>query len=143
MASGRPPRTWSGCASGNRPIARSRLESGHTTERSMAYSQSLADRIRHVLGQQRGLVEKKMFGGVGFLLRGNICVGVWKTSLIVRLGPEQYDEALTQPHVHEFDITGRPMRGWVLVEVDGLEDDRQLRDWIDRSLEFVASLPAK
>jgi Regulator of competence-specific genes len=109
----------------------------------MAYSQSLADRIRHVLGQQRGLVERKMFGGVGFLLHGNICVGVWKTSLIVRLGPEQYDEALGQPHVGEFDITGRPMRGWVLVESDGLEDDRQLRDWIDRSLEFVARLPAK
>ncbi|MCI0359780.1 MAG: TfoX/Sxy family protein [Planctomycetaceae bacterium] len=109
----------------------------------MAYSQSLADRVRQVLGQRRGLVEKKMFGGVGFLLGGNICVGVWKTSLIVRLGPEQYDEALAQPHVGEFDITGRPMRGWVLVEADGLDDDGQLRSWIDRSLQFVATLPVK
>jgi len=109
----------------------------------MAFSESLADRIRHVLSRRRDIVEKKMFGGVGFLLSGNICVGVWKTSLIVRLGPEQYDEALTQPHVREFDITGRAMRGWVLVEADGIDDDHVLRAWIDRSLKFVASLPAK
>ena len=109
----------------------------------MAYSESLADRIRHVLSGKRGIVEKKMFGGVGFLLGGNICVGVWKTSLIVRLGPEQYDAALAEPHVREFDITGRPMRGWVLVEADGIDDDQALRAWIDRSLKFVASLPAK
>ena len=109
----------------------------------MAYSESLADRIRHVLSVKRGIVEKKMFGGVGFLLSGNICVGVWKTSLIVRLGPEQYDAALTEPHVREFDITGRAMRGWVLVEAEAIDDDQALRAWIDRSLKFVASLPAK
>ena len=109
----------------------------------MAFSESLADRIRHVLSRKRGIVEKKMFGGVGFLLSGNICVGVWKTSLIVRLDPEQYDEALAQPHVREFDITGRAMRGWVLVEADGIDNDQELRDWIDRSLKFVAGLPAK
>ena len=109
----------------------------------MAFSESLADRIRQVLSRRRGIVEKKMFGGVGFLLSGNICVGVWKTSLIVRLDPEQYDEALAEPHVREFDITGRAMRGWVLVEADGIDDDQALRAWIDRSLKFVASLPAK
>ena len=109
----------------------------------MAYSESLADRIRHVLSVKRGIVEKKMFGGVGFLLGGNICVGVWKTSLIARLGPEQYDAALAQPHVREFDITGRAMRGWVLVEAEAIDDDQALRAWIDRSLKFVATLPAK
>ena len=109
----------------------------------MAFSESLADRIRHVLSSQRGIVEKKMFGGVGFLLAGNICVGVWKTSLIARLGPAQYDAALAQPHVREFDITGRAMRGWVLVEAEAIDDDQDLRAWIDRSLKFVASLPSK
>jgi len=109
----------------------------------MAFSESLADRIRHALGRNRGIVEKKMFGGVGFLLGGNICVGVWKTSLIVRLDPEQYEDALAEPHVREFDITGRAMRGWVLVEAEGIDDDQELRAWIDRSLNFVAGLPAK
>ncbi len=109
----------------------------------MAYSESLADRIRTVLGPKAGVVEKKMFGGVGFLLNGNMLVGVWKTSLIVRVGAEQYDEALAEEHVRLFDITGREMRGWVLVEADGVESDAQLRAWIDRALDFVAELPAK
>ena len=109
----------------------------------MAYSESLADRVRQIFGRRRGRSEKKMFGGVGFLLRGNICVGVWKTSLIVRVGPDAYEEALSQPHVREFDITGRPMAGWVLVEAEGVDDDAALRGWIDRAVEFVESLPRK
>ena len=68
-----------------------------------------------------------MFGGVGFLLNGNLLVGVWKDSLCVRLGPDQAEEALLEPHVKEFDITGRPMKGWVLVEPEGVEDDDQLK----------------
>ena len=82
----------------------------------MAYSESLAGRIRRALARRRGVVERKMFGGIGFLLHGNMLVGVWQTSLIVRVGPNQYQRALQQPHVREFDITGRPMKGWVLVE---------------------------
>jgi len=109
----------------------------------MAYSESLADRIRTVLGHKAGVVEKKMFGGVGFLLNGNMLVGVWKTSLIVRVGPERYDEVLAAEHVQKFDITGREMRGWVLVEADGIESDAQLRAWIDRGLSFVQGLPKK
>ncbi len=109
----------------------------------MAYSESLADRIRTVLAKQAGIVEKKMFGGVGALLNGNMLVGVWKTSLIVRVGPEQYDEVLAEEHVQKFDITGREMRGWVLVEADGVESDAQLRAWIDRGLRFVRGLPKK
>jgi TfoX/Sxy family transcriptional regulator of competence genes len=84
-----------------------------------------------------------MFGGAGFLLNGNMLVGVWTDSLIVRLGPETYDAALLEPHVREFDITGRPMKGWVLVEREGVEDDEQLKDWIERAAKFVKALPVK
>ena len=107
----------------------------------MAYSQSLAERIRQVLAQRRGVTEKKMFGGVGYLLHGNICVGVWKNSLIARLGAERAASALQQPHVGEFDITGRPMKGWVMIEPEGIETDDQLRGWIGESVEFVSTLP--
>jgi TfoX/Sxy family transcriptional regulator of competence genes len=109
----------------------------------MAYSESLARRIRQVFARRRGIAEKKMFGGVGFLLNGNMCVGVWKTSLILRLGPEQAEEALSEPHVVEFDVTGRPMRGWVMVEPEGAETDEQLTGWIRQAVEFVKQLPAK
>jgi hypothetical protein len=109
----------------------------------MPFSQSLAQRVRQILTDQHGIVEKKMFGGLGFLLHGNLLVGIWHTSLIARIGPEQYQVALTEPNVREFDITGRPMRGWVMVEADGIDSDDQLRAWIDRSLEFVVNLPAK
>lgn len=108
-----------------------------------AYSRSLADRVRGVLARVRGVVEKKMFGGVGFLLHGNMLVGVWEASLIVRLGSEQGTTALAEPHVREFDVTGRPMRGWVMVEPDGLDADDDLRAWIDRAFAFVETLPPK
>ena len=84
-----------------------------------------------------------MFGGVGFLLNGNLLVGVWKDSLCVRLGEEEGEEALKEPHVKEFDITGRPMKGWVLVEPEGVEDDEQLTNWIERAMKFVKALPKK
>ena len=109
----------------------------------MPYSKSLAARIRQIVGTRSGVVEKKMFGGVGFLIMGNMLVGVWQNSLIARLGAEQADKALRQPHVREFDITGRAMKGWVMVEPEGIENDGQLGDWIERAVEFVATLPAK
>src|SRR5262245_20668747 len=109
----------------------------------MAYSESLAQRIRSALARQRGITEKKMFGGVGFLLHGNMLVGIWKTSLIVRLAPEAAQAALQQPNVVPFDITGRPMKGWVMIEPDGIETDEQLADWIRQSKEFVCTLPRK
>jgi hypothetical protein len=84
-----------------------------------------------------------MFGGIGFLLNGNMLVGVWKDSLIVRLGPEKGDEALLEPHVSEFDITGRAMKGWVLVAPEGVEEDGQVQAWIQRALKFVGGLPGK
>jgi TfoX/Sxy family transcriptional regulator of competence genes len=109
----------------------------------MAFSATLAGRIRQRLARRRNVEEKKMFGGVGFLMNGNMLVGVWKDSLIVRLGQDEGDEALKEPHVKEFDITGRPMRNWVLVEPEGVEHDNQLSGWIQRAVKFVRTLPAK
>jgi len=109
----------------------------------MAFDETLAERIRHRLSRRKGIEEKKMFGGVGFLLNGNMLVGVWKDLLIVRLGAEDGDEALKEPHVRVFDITGRPMSGWVLVEPAGIADDGALAAWIDRAMKLVRTLPAK
>ena len=109
----------------------------------MAFSESLAARIRDTLARRKGIAEKKMFGGVGFLLNGNMLVGVWKDSLIVRLGPDEGDDALKEPHVREFDITGKAMKGWVTVEPYGLEDDDQLAIWIEQAMNFVRTLPKK
>ncbi len=109
----------------------------------MAYSENLAERIRQKLALERNVEEKKMFGGIGFLLNGNMCVGIWKNSLIARIGPDQYPDALQKPFVGDFDITGRPMKGWVLVAPEGIDDDEPLRAWIERALEFVRTLPAK
>ena len=106
----------------------------------MAYSENLAGRIRQQLVQHRNFEEKKMFGGIGFFLNGKMCVGVWKNSLIARIGPEQYAEALQEPFVGPFDITGRAMKGWVLVAPEGVEDDHQLQGWIQRAVEFVRVL---
>jgi TfoX N-terminal domain len=109
----------------------------------VAFSESLAGRIRDAVSRMRGIEEKKMFGGVGFLLNGNMLVGVWKQSLIVRLGPAAGAGALLEPHVGEFDITGRPMKGWIMVEPEGVEADQQLAGWIERATDFVGKLPAK
>ena len=109
----------------------------------MAFNEGLAERIRQGLARRKGIEEKKMFGGVGFLLNGNLLVGIWKDSLCVRLGPEQAEKALPEPHVKEFDITGRPMRNWVLVGPEGIQNDEQLSAWIGRAVKFVGALPAK
>ena len=109
----------------------------------MAYDVILAQRVRESLAGQPGLVEKVMFGGVGFLLHGNMACGVNKDQLIVRVGPDNYNEALAQPHTSVFDITGRPMRGWVMVSSDGYGSDVDLRAWIQRGVKFALSLPPK
>lgn len=109
----------------------------------MAFDERLADRIRGSLGRRKGLVEKKMFGGVAFLLNGNMCVGVHKADLIVRLAPEETDAALAQAHTRRFDLTGRPMKGWILVKQGGLKTDAQLRKWVQVAAKYAGSLPAK
>jgi TfoX/Sxy family transcriptional regulator of competence genes len=109
----------------------------------MAYSKSLVERIRHLVSRQRGITEKKMFGCICFLLNGNLLVGVWKDSLIARIGKDAYEAALQEEHVKEFDVTGRPMKGWVMVEPDGIDSDHQLSYWIDQAKDFVRTLPIK
>ncbi|HLJ97228.1 MAG TPA: TfoX/Sxy family protein [Gemmataceae bacterium] len=109
----------------------------------MPFDENLAERIRHALARKKNIEEKRMFGGVGFLLNGNMLVGVWKDSLVVRLGLDDGDEALLEQHVKPFDITGRAMKGWVLVEAQGVESDDLLNGWVQRAIKFVGKLPPK
>ena len=109
----------------------------------MAYDEGLAQRIRETLGDRPGLVEKKMFGGVGFMLQGNMACGVNKEDLIVRVGPEYYASAVIRPHARPFDFTGRPMKGWVMVSPDGTTSESDLKAWVQEGVEFALSLPPK
>jgi TfoX/Sxy family transcriptional regulator of competence genes len=109
----------------------------------MAFDEGLAHRIREALAEQDGLTEKKMFGGIAFMVQGNMAVGVSGEEMMVRVGPEKYDEAVGQAHVRPFDMTGRPMKGWVLVGAEAYEADKDLNDWVQRGLNFALSLPPK
>jgi TfoX/Sxy family transcriptional regulator of competence genes len=106
---------------------------------------SLEERVRNLLGEldQPGIVEKRMFGGVGYLVHGNMACGVNKGSLIVRVGPDAYERALARPHVKVFDMTGRPMSGWVMVAPEGCSTDEVLRKWVEEGITFALTLPAK
>jgi TfoX/Sxy family transcriptional regulator of competence genes len=109
----------------------------------MAYDEMLGLRIRAALGVQPGLVEKKMFGGIGFLLNGNMACGVHRDNLIVRVGPENHAAALARPHTRPFDMTGRPMAGWIMVEPEGCATEPALMAWLEEGLDFARSLPEK
>jgi len=109
----------------------------------MAFDAALAERIREYFLRMKNIEERKMFGCVCFLLNGNALAGVWKDRLIARLGPNVREAALREPHVRVFDITGKPMKNWVAVEPEGVEDDDQLNEWIQQALKFVEKLPAK
>jgi TfoX/Sxy family transcriptional regulator of competence genes len=109
----------------------------------MAYSASLAARVRQLVGPAGAIVEKRLFGGLGFLLRGNLLVAVWGANLIARIGVDATAKALREPFVRPFDVTGKPMKGWIVVEADGLDTDRELAEWITRARDFVETLPPK
>ena len=109
----------------------------------MAYDEGLAQRIRAELDQVPDLVEKKMFGGVAFMVRGNMACGVHKDMLMVRVGPERYEETIQLPNTRPFDITGRVMKGWLLVEAGGMESEADLKDWLNQGVEFALTLPPK
>jgi TfoX/Sxy family transcriptional regulator of competence genes len=109
----------------------------------MAYNRELAQRVREVVGDKPELEEKNMFGGVGFLLRGNMACGVYKDALIVRVGPESYQQSLDQQGVDPFDITGRPMKGWVMVR-EGIWRERDgLAEWVQQGMDYALQLPPK
>jgi hypothetical protein len=109
----------------------------------MAYSEGLVKRIRSLLKNKPGFSEKKMFGGVCFLLHGNMALGVLNDDLIVRVGVEKYKDLLKMPNTREFDITGRPMKGWVMVSGKGHKRDQDLSAWVERGATFAVTLPAK
>jgi TfoX/Sxy family transcriptional regulator of competence genes len=109
----------------------------------MAYDVNLASRIRALLKRARGLEEKKMFGGVGFLLNGNMACGVHKDYLIARVKAEATAAALKRAHTRPFDISGRPMQGWILVAAEGCKTDSTLAKWVKESVAFAKSLPPK
>jgi hypothetical protein len=109
----------------------------------MAFNAELAERIRGRLKERAGFTEKKMFGGVTFLLNGNMCCGVRVEEIIVRLPPSEGDQALSQPNTKQFVLNGRPLKGWILVGTKSLETDPDLAKWVDRAADFVGTLPPK
>lgn len=109
----------------------------------MPHDADLADRVRRRLARRPGVVEKAMFGGVAFLLHGNMSVGIHRDALIVRTSPVRAAEALQQPGVRVFDITGRPMKGWLMVGPEALETDDELARWVAEGLAFATTLPPK
>jgi TfoX/Sxy family transcriptional regulator of competence genes len=109
----------------------------------MAYDEGLTQRIREALAEREDLAERRMFGGVAFLLGGHMCAGVVGDDLMVRVGPDAYASALAEPDAREMDFTGRPMRGLVYVDGASLESDARLAVWIARGVAFAGSLPPK
>jgi hypothetical protein len=110
---------------------------------NMPFDESVRKRINTILKEWPGVVEKKMFGGVCSLLHGNMVCGVYKENLILRLGAEAARRALQKPHCHAFDITGRPMKNWVMVAPEGFADDAVLTEWLEKARAFVETLPPK
>ena len=109
----------------------------------MAFDEALANRVRPLLSGISGATEKKMFGGLAFLVRGNMSVGVHGAELIVRIEPSETEEALKVPGVRVFDITGRPMKGWLLVAPQALAESKALAAWVKRGVAYAQSLPPK
>jgi hypothetical protein len=109
----------------------------------MAYDESLAARVRTVLPDRPDLSEKKMFGGLCFLLGGNMCCGITGDQLMLRIGAEAYESALSRPHAREMDFTGRAMKGMVYVDADGISTEEDLADWVGIAVGFAGSLPPK
>jgi hypothetical protein len=109
----------------------------------MAFDEALADRIRDALAAREGVSERKMFGGIAFMVGGKMAVGVMGEDLIVRIDKEESERALAEEHVRPMDFTGRPMRGFVVVDRAGIESDADFAGWVDAGADYAASLPAK
>lgn len=109
----------------------------------MVYDETLALRTRDALRDEPNLTERKMFGGIAFMIGGNMACGPVRNDLMVRVGPDAYEDALMRPHARPCDFTGRPMRGLVLVARDGLAGDSDLAEWVERGAAYARSLPGK
>jgi TfoX/Sxy family transcriptional regulator of competence genes len=109
----------------------------------MAYDKNLADRVGALLKGKRSVTEKKMFGGLCFMVNGNMASGVEKNKLVVRVGPDDYEKFLKQKHVRKMDFTGKPLKGFIYVMPEGLRRTDSLKKWVDRGIQFAQSLPKK
>jgi TfoX/Sxy family transcriptional regulator of competence genes len=109
----------------------------------MAYDERTAERVRQALSGRRDVVEKRMVGGLSFLVNGSMCCGVTNTALMIRVGPEAREWALSQPHVRPMEFAGRPLAGFVCVDPAGLRTGRVLAMWVQRGIDFASALPAK
>ena len=109
----------------------------------MAYSEHLASRVREILAEGGGVDERKMFGGLSFMVHGHMCCGVVGDDLMLRLGPDQAEQVLDEPHVRPMDFTGRPLKGFVFVAPPGVRSEARLRQWLGLARDFVEALPPK
>lgn len=109
----------------------------------MAYDETLAQRVRIALAEQEKVVEKKMFGGIAFMVRGHMTVGILKDELLVRVGPETHEKALAKPFARVMDFTGKPMKGFINVEAPGIDSAAKLKTWIRFGLDYTTGLPEK
>ena len=109
----------------------------------MAYSEKLAERINSILKGKRGIVQKKMFGGICYMYKDKMSVGIVKDDLMIRVLPEKYDGYLKKPHVRKMDFTGKPLKGFLYVGSQGIKTEKQLSKWIDVGLEFAVKSPPK
>lgn len=109
----------------------------------MGYDEGIAERVRALLASRADVIERRMFGGLAFMVRGNMCCGVLGSDLVVRVGLENYPAALQKPHARKMDFTGRTLKGLVYVGKGGIHSDQSLRSWVSRGLEFAESLPAR
>jgi TfoX/Sxy family transcriptional regulator of competence genes len=109
----------------------------------MAYDEGLAQRVREVLESRPGITERRMFGGLAFLVDGKMFVGISGSKLMARVGAERYQDALAVPHVRQMDFTGKPMKGYVYVDPPGLAEDKDLMAWVNWCAGYAAGLPEK
>jgi len=109
----------------------------------MAYDEGVAQRLREILEDHPEVVEKKMFGGFVLMVYGHMSCGVLDEYLMVRVGPEQYRQALALPHSREMDFTGKPLTGFIYVDPEGFDSDQAMASWVNMSLDFVTALPPK
>jgi TfoX/Sxy family transcriptional regulator of competence genes len=109
----------------------------------MSYDAQTVERVRQMLSRHPNVVEKRMIGGLSFLVNGNMCCGVTGSALMVRVGSEGLEQALAQPYVRRMEFAGRPLAGFVCVDPEGYQSDANLAKWVQRGLDFAATLPAK